>query len=208
MNIVGVLGTIHDEQMRKESGYTLERLKEIILSFKPDIICGEIRPIDWNKYIEQEVYNDYLGPNEYRKLIIPLCDEHDIHFIPIDWFTDHLVHLKYSDGMSKEEIEEAEKYFNTIFEQYMKVGMSSELPFNSSEFNDFIKAKQEYQENLNAEVHGEYWLKRNEMMLSQIKKVMMDYEEKRILCTVGCEHVYKFLEELKKSECKLEFPLK
>lgn len=66
-------------------------MEGIIEQFEPDIICGEVRPEDWEKYCKNIKYEGYLGPNEYRSLIIPLCEKKGIKFIPVDWFEDDMV---------------------------------------------------------------------------------------------------------------------
>jgi len=98
MATVAILGTMHDENIRKQCNFTLDRMKDIILRFKPDIICGEVRPEVWNKYKSDRSYDGYLGPNEYRKMIIPLCESENIKFMPVDWFRDDMVGRYYLEG--------------------------------------------------------------------------------------------------------------
>ncbi len=58
MPILGILGTIHDDEMRKKFNYSLEKMEELIEKFNPDVICGEVRPEDWKKYCDN---NEYEG---------------------------------------------------------------------------------------------------------------------------------------------------
>ena len=50
MTIVGLLGTIHNEEIRNRVNCTLNLYKDIIIEFNPKIICGEVHPQSWMKY--------------------------------------------------------------------------------------------------------------------------------------------------------------
>ncbi|CAI8828309.1 hypothetical protein BHU24_21690 [Bacillus pseudomycoides] len=51
MTIVGILGMVHDEEWQKKYKFPLSLVKELILEFKPDVICGEVHPDSWNLYL-------------------------------------------------------------------------------------------------------------------------------------------------------------
>ncbi len=74
MNTIGILGTVHTEALRARIGYPLSLLEKAILQFNPDIICGEVRPEDYERYQRNQSDSGYLGPSEYRALILPLCE--------------------------------------------------------------------------------------------------------------------------------------
>ncbi|WP_225446231.1 hypothetical protein [Paenibacillus rhizovicinus] len=87
MTTVGILGVLHDESLRQRYRFGLERIRELILEFQPDAICGEVLPNSWQKYNADPSQRGYWGEpaSEYWDLIFPLCDERHIDFVPIDW---------------------------------------------------------------------------------------------------------------------------
>ncbi|MGH4123465.1 MAG: hypothetical protein ACREV6_11125 [Clostridium sp.] len=207
MSILGILGTVHSDEMRKEYNFSLEKMAEIIKRFKPDIICGEVRPEDWQKYCDTSEYTGYLGPNEYRKLIMPLCEKQGIRFIPVDWFEDDLVNIDYFRGKTDVEINSIEKQFESIMSIYMEVAKKSIIPFNSFEFNDIVEKKQDFQNGINPTVHNLCWIYRNQIMIERIKRVLENNKGKRILCTVGAEHTYFYFNNLNEEGWELIYPL-
>jgi len=208
MSVLGILGTIHSDEMRKEYDFSLKKMGELIEQFEPDIICGEVRPEDWEKYCNNNEYEGYLGPSEYRELIIPLCERKGIKFIPIDWYEDDMVDMDYFKGKSELEINDLEKQFESIMNVYIEVAKKSTIPFNSLAFNDVVKSKQDFQNSINPEVHNVYWTCRNQLMTYRIKKVLDANKGKRVLCTVGAEHNYFYCKELQAIDWKMIYPLK
>ena len=207
MTVVGILGTLHSEDMRKEFNYPLDKIREVIETFKPDIICGEVRPEDWQKYCSDKSYESYLGPSEYKKLIIPLCEEKEIKFVPVDWFEDDLIKLDYFQGKSDEEIDKIEPQFNSIIDAYMTAAKSSSLPFNSLAFNNIVEKKQNFQETINPAVHNICWTCRNQIMIERVKNVIRENQGKRILCTVGAEHSYFYCKALTGCDIEVIYPI-
>jgi hypothetical protein len=192
----------------KEYNYTLEKIGELIEEFEPDIICGEVRPEDWEKYCSNIKYEGYLGPNEYRRLIIPLCEKKEIKFIPVDWFEDDMVNMDYFKGKSTLEVKMIESQLESIMNVYMEVAKKGTIPFNSLEFNEIIEKKQDFQNNINSEIHNVYWTCRNQLMIYRIKNVLEANKGKKILCVVGAEHTYFYYKELKKTDWEVIYPLK
>ncbi len=207
MSILGILGTIHNDEMRKDYNYSLEKMAEIIEDFKPDIICGEVRPEDWNKYLENKNYEGYLGPSEYRKMIIPFCEEKKIRFIPVDWFEDDLVELDYFFGKSENEIKQLNLQLDAFIDDFLKAAKKSKIPFNSLKFNRVIEKKQNFQNKINPVVHNIYWIARNQIMIERIKKILNTNYGSRVLCTTGAEHTFFYCRELKKTDWKIIYPL-
>ncbi len=209
MGVIGILGTIHgDDDFRQEKGYTLEMIKEAIAGFKPDIICGEVRPEDWSKYCDDNTYSGYLGPSEYRRLIIPYCKSEGIEFKPVDWFEDDLVDFDYLQSYSETEKEAIIKELDKKYEKIWKVGKKSILPLNSFELDALIMQKQEWLNTIDPIVYNVNWIARNQIMVERIRKVIEKNSDKRILCTVGAEHNYYYYKELKKLNLNLVYPLK
>ncbi|CAG7633618.1 hypothetical protein ACFQI7_18420 [Paenibacillus allorhizosphaerae] len=87
MTTLGILGVTHDNDLRVKYGLTLDFIKELILEFHPDVICGEVLPESWERYMADKTYKQYWGmpASEYWELIFPLCEEHGIPFVPVDW---------------------------------------------------------------------------------------------------------------------------
>jgi len=132
MGVVGILGTIHgDDDFRKEKGYTLEIMKQAIIDFKPDIICGEVRPEDWEKHCNDSRYSGYLGPSEYRRMILPYCKSEGIKFMPVDWFEDDLCSFDYLRTYDEVEKARITKELDDRYEKIWEVGKKSTLPLNS-----------------------------------------------------------------------------
>lgn len=208
VSILGVLGTVHSEEMRKDFNYSLEKMGEIIEWFKPDIICGEVRPEDWQKHCDNNEYEGYLGPNEYRRLIIPLCEKNNIKFIPIDWYEDDLINMDYFQGKSDLEVNDLEKQFESIMVDYMDVAKKSIIPFNSLDFNNIVEKKQDFQNSINPYVHNVYWTCRNQIMVERVKKALDINKGKKVLCTVGAEHTYFYYRNLKETNREIIYPLK
>ncbi|RDY27820.1 hypothetical protein CHL78_007380 [Romboutsia weinsteinii] len=209
MTIVGILGSIHgDDSFRLEKGYTLEMMKEVIVEFNPDIICGEVRPEDWDKYCNDRCYSGYLGPSEYRKMIIPHCEDEGIEFVPVDWYEDDMVDWDYMRNYSKDQKYKFAKDLEEVYEKIWAVGRKSLLPMNSFELDKIIIQKQEWFNSLDPVMHNVYWIARNQLMIERIKKVINNNQDKRILCTVGAEHNYFYYNELKNLKCRLIYPLK
>ena len=61
----------------------MERMRELIIEFNPDVICGEVLPVSWEKYTHRGYWGE--PASEYWDLIFPLCEELNIDFVPIDW---------------------------------------------------------------------------------------------------------------------------
>ena len=209
MNIVGILGTVHgDDVSRKKLGYPIEIMRDAIMDFKPDIICGEVRPEDWEKYCNDKNYSGYLGPMEYRNLILPYCKDNDVEFFPVDWFEDDLISFDYDRFCNEEEKNKLKKEINDRYEKIFYMAKKSTIPFNSFEFNELIYEKNQWLKSVDGVVHNVNWIVRNQIMVERIRKVIENKKGKRILCTVGAEHVYFYYDELKKVDCTLIFPIK
>lgn len=209
MAVIGILGTIHgDDENRKKMGYPIEVMKEAILNFKPDVICGEVRPEDWEKYCTDNSYEGYLGPYEYRNLIIPLCRENNIVFEPVDWFEMDLVKYEFDSMPGDKEKEAYIKKIQEMYGEIFETAKKSTIPFNSFEFNELVIKKHAYQEEMEPIDNTVNWIARNYIMIARINNAAEKHGDKRILCTVGAEHVYFYHRELVKKGYDVIFPLK
>ena len=209
MGVIGILGTIHNDlEYRKKMGYPIEIMEKAIRDFMPDVICGEVRPEDWQEYCKDKNYGGYLGPFEYRNLIIPLCEKHDMQFIPVDWFERDLINYSLDGEFSETEQKEYEEQIFKIYDEIFKVAKQSKIPFNSFEFDELIKEKHKIQNEKEPIDNIVNWITRNHIMIARIKNAIENNKEKRILCTVGSEHNYFYYEELKKLGYEVVYPLK
>ncbi|WP_243149745.1 hypothetical protein [Thermaerobacter sp. PB12/4term] len=85
---VALLPTLHRLHLEPAfAHYDFTVIRRIILAFGPDAICGEVRPIDWQR-TAGGTRPGYCGPVEYRQLILPLCRERGIPFHPVDDYPD------------------------------------------------------------------------------------------------------------------------
>lgn len=207
MTLIGLLGTLHTDETRSWANYPLSLMREKILKFKPEIICGEVRPEDWNEYQKNKTYSGYLGPSEYRQTIIPLCEEYGIPFWPIDDFLDEHVKLDHFAPYSKEEQERLSSELMNRYEEIFEKAKRDPIPFNSYQLNQLIEEKQEWLRKVNPEVQHTVWDERNEKLIVNIKKVVEENEGKRILVTIGAEHGYVFLKAFQEFRWNVEFPI-
>lgn len=211
MNTVGILGTIHNAELRNKYGCTLELYKEIILEFKPDIICGEVHPHSWQKYLTNKNDKGYWGEpaSEYWELVFPLCEEFRIEFVPIDWFElDVWNHFAPFSGYSDEDKIKLEKMDNEWFSKQMNTYCYGRIPFNSAQFDDLARQKYEWLFRINPVSQNFRWVVRNHIMIQRVMNAVTTYPEKRILCIVGADHNYFFFEELSKQSIILKYPLR
>lgn len=211
MTIVGILGTIHNQELREQYNTPLTFYKELIKEFNPDIICGEVHPQSWIKYIKDKNEKGYWGEpaSEYWELIFPLCEEQNIEFIPIDWFElDVWNNFDPFNGYSEEERRELEKIDGEWFSKQMNTHSFGKIPFNSDEFDELAKQKYEWLYQVNPVAQNFRWVVRNQIMIQRVKNTYHANPDKRILCIVGADHNYFFKEELMKEPIKLLYPLR
>jgi hypothetical protein len=71
MTLVGILGVNHNEEMRNKYNLTLDLIRELILEFNPDVICGEVLPSTWDLYSQGKVNEGYWADSDqtYKALL-------------------------------------------------------------------------------------------------------------------------------------------
>lgn len=207
--VVGILGAVHTDEMRLILGYSLDMLRDVILEFDPDVICGEVRPEDWARYQEDQTYPGYLGPSEYRGCIIPLCEEKGIEFVPVDWFEDDLTQLDYERGLTSEEIKNSDKELERLYDVIFQEAKTSSIPFNSKDCDLAVKRKMKWLEQLNPTCYNLDVVVRNQIMVERIRKAIEKHRGKPILLIAGAEHNVFYYEALKNEDSvKLVYPLR
>ncbi|OPH62147.1 hypothetical protein BC351_02645 [Paenibacillus ferrarius] len=212
MSTVGILGVIHDNELRKRYHLTLELIKELILEFKPDVICGEVLPDSWEKYKTDSTHRGYWGEpaSEYWDLIFPLCEELKYEFVPIDWveldvWMDFDPFKNYSEVQRSALNAESEQWF----QKQLSTWNSSAIPFNSLEYDNITKQKYTWLEQINPESHVFRWECRHLIMIQRIKNAINKHPGKRVLCIVGADHNHAIYEGLAKNkDIQLVYPLK
>ncbi|WP_339803773.1 hypothetical protein MKY19_14260 [Paenibacillus sp. FSL R5-0744] len=211
MSIVGILGVVHDDELRQKYHFSLEFIKDLILEFNPDIICGEVLPSSWEHYKKDSNYRGYWGEpaSEYWDLIFPLCKEENYEFVPIDWveldvWTDFDPFNSYKEDQRKELEYELEQWF----QRQLSTVDSSAIPFNSLEYDTITRQKYQWLERINPQAHQFRWLCRHLIMIQRIKNAIKGHSEKRILCIVGADHNHSLYEGLiTEMDIQLVYPL-
>ena len=211
MTTVGILGTIHDEALRVKYNCTLSLYNELIREFKPDIICGEVLPLSWQKYQTDKNDKGYWGEpaSEYWDLIFPLCEELNIKFVPIDWVElDVWNNFDPFATFSQEEANALKAVQDEWFEKQMRTFTSGSIPFNSDEFDEVTRQKYEWLYQLNPQAQNIRWDVRNLIMVQRVRNEVKCSPGKRILCIVGADHNYFFKDELEKDTIQLIYRIR
>ncbi|MGF9695713.1 hypothetical protein [Paenibacillus sp. MABNR03] len=211
MTVVGLLGTIHNPELREQYHCSLALYEALITEFNPDIICGEVHPLSWKKYIQDKEDKGYWGEpaSEYWELIFPLCEEYNIEFVPIDWFElDVWNNFDPFIGYSEVQREELEKTDDEWFLKQMNTYDAGNIPFNSVEFDEMTKRKYEWLNQVNPDAQNFRWVVRNQIMIQRVKNTCHSNPGKRILCVVGADHNYLFKEGLNTEPIQLVYPLR
>ena len=155
---IGLFASVHSSSVLADCGYDENRIIQLFDKFCPDIICGEVRKEDYENNAA------YQGPGEYRRYIFEYCEKRGIKFEPCDWFDEQTISanhlLQAADFQNTEE-------FSCIMEKYMEAGKKSIIPFNSDDYNNIVKTKQDFQKECNPEIHKIVWEKRNEDLEEQ-----------------------------------------
>ncbi len=201
---------IHDEELRQKYHCTLPLYKQIIVDFAPDLICGEVHPLSWKRYLEDNTDKGYWGEpaSEYWDLIFPLCEEKKLDFVPIDWFE---LDVWNNFGADLDFSEDQKKDFQVMekdwFAKQLQTSEYGKIPFNSKEFDVITKKKYEWLKDLNEKSYQLRWHIRNQIMVERVRNTYKKYPNKRILCTVGADHNYFFEKELKQDSIEFIYPI-
>lgn len=188
MSVIGLLGTTHDEDFRRRYRYPLSLLRELILEFQPDTICGEVLPENWVAYQASGDQAEYVGESEYHKVIFPLVRESGLIFEPIDWYEEDIwrdpfdLYPDYKDSLKKQLDDWDEKIRATCNQ--------GRIPFNCGEYDRLAKEKYDWLYELNPEVQNVQWVCRNQIMAQRVRNVVVRNPGKRVLCVVGADHNY------------------
>lgn len=199
MTTIGLFSSIHGDEMQRKFGWDDAKSIALFDAFRPDVVCGEVRPTDY------ESNADYQGPSEYRRYVFNYCKERGIPFLPCDFFRDEDVELAQRP---LDVPEKAAKEFEQLMQDYIAIGANSVPPFNSAGFNALVEKKQAFQYKYAPEIHEIIWNRRNHEIVENIKAAVREHEGENILVIFGAEHTYWLAEELGKLEgVSIRFPL-
>jgi len=209
---VGILGVVHDDALRFQYDLTLEVIKELILDFDPDVICGEVLPTSFEKYKKDSDNRGYWGepPSEYYELIFPICNQQKIKFVPIDWVELDIWNdfdpLRDYSGLEKEHLE---KELEIWWEKQKEAATKGEIPFNTAAFDTVTKQKYQWLKKLDQNSHCIRWECRHLIMLQRIRNAIKDNPNGKILCIVGADHNHILKEELNNlKDVQIIYPLR
>lgn len=191
MTTVAILGVVHDDELRQQYHLSLDVIQGLIESFNPDVICGEVLPASWVKYQEDKTNRGYWGEpsSEYYELVFPMCEQEGIDFVPIDW-VELDVWLDFDPfqcedaSRGHEQANEWERWF----QKQLATCASSEIPFNSFDFDAVTRLKYEWLEQISPQAYLIRWVCRHLIMIQRMKNAIMQHAGKRILCIVGADH--------------------
>ncbi|WP_282942197.1 hypothetical protein [Paenibacillus sp. RC67] len=220
--IVGILGLSHDEECREKYGMHLDFLRELIIEFNPDIICGEVIPSTWDLICKNKAgegywanpdqnYKSYWAEpaSEYWKLIFPLCKERGIRFEPVDWLEmDVWWDFDPFAPFSEAEQERLKLELSNWTEKQLAVCGNSPIPFNSFELDDLTRGQFEWMGQVNPIAQAFRWTHRHLIMIQRIKNVIKKNPDSTILCIAGYGHNYCYYNELKGEPVHLIYPLR
>ena len=182
--LVAVLPTLHSYHEDPDfKHYSYGALRKVVVVFGADILCGEVRPRDWKK-TKQGREGGYCGPPEYRKCLIPLCQTTGIRFEPIDSYSDADVGID-----KKVRTSPAERYLTKV-----ELTLARRSEFGVNALTDpalvlVIRAIHELARENRPELESRLWDRRNERICRSIAHVAQRNPSKRILVTIGLDHL-------------------
>lgn len=173
--------------------------------FKPDIVCGEVRPEDLEN-------GEKKYPIEYDRYIFDYCKSRNIPFVPCDYWTMEDYELTQKEGDVLEAAlpdgSEGAKQWEAMMQDFWESGLKSEIPFNSVEFNNIARHKHELQNTYSPDAHRQTWAERNRRIVENLRKVIVENPGKNILVIFGAEHSYWYIDEFGKEEAlRVTFPI-
>lgn len=209
---VGILGVTHDHSLRTEYELPLELIRELIMEFEPDVICGEVLPSSWERYKRDPSERGYWGEanSEYWELIFPLCEQQNYEFVPIDWaeldvWMDFDPFNRYEDRIREKLKQEQERWFH----KQLLVCKNGSLPFNNLEYDRVTRDMYDWLAQVNPQSHLFRWVCRHLIMVQRVKNAVNQHKKGRILCIIGADHNYMLHDQLRlEQDIDLVYPLR
>jgi hypothetical protein len=161
---------------------------------------------------EGSIRSGLLGepPSEYYELIFPLCEQGAIDFVPIDW-VELDVWLDFEPFQCEDGIrgQHLAKEWDHWFQKQLAACSSSEIPFNSIDFDEITRRKYDWLQQISPQSYHLQWVCRHLIMIQRIKNAIKQHEGQRILCIVGADHNHVIYEGLMEVEgIELIYPLR
>ena len=206
MTNIGIFSSLHGGQdLLDHCKWDDQKAIAAFDRFKPDIVCGEVRPEDLEN-------GEKKYPKEYDRYIFDYCKSRDIPFVPCDYWTteDYALTQRESDILAAAlpDGSEGARQWEIMMREFMETGLKSEIPFNSAEFNNIARHKHELQNIYSPETHRSTWINRNRRIVENIRKVIAQNPNKNVLVIFGAEHSYWYMDEFGKDEdLHIIFPL-
>ncbi|NDI35051.1 hypothetical protein [Chengkuizengella sediminis] len=211
MTVVGILGMTHSLELQEKYNGTLSLIKELILEFNPDVICGEVHPLSWELFLKEGDPHGILKEtqDEYPNLIFPLCKEKGIQFVPVNWFEEDVFVEGPFDKFDPETREQLEAELDRWTEKQFETVHKGNIPFNSPGYDKVTEKLYEWLHGVNPELQNIRWNARHYIMVARVKNAAKKYAGKRILCIHGADHNYWYYKSLKNEEgIEVVYPLK
>ncbi|MCK4352300.1 hypothetical protein KAW65_02715 [candidate division WOR-3 bacterium] len=191
------LATLHQFHL-KSKFYSLSHLRTIIEKANPDVICVELTAADLR------CKEDWTAKSEYSKCIIPLSEKKGYNLVPMEpnepkysrIVNMHEQMLKKTESEEPKKIEIFNQYTEILYD-YLFTYWGSPTDVNSSLTNTLFELKHAFQNSLFGPIEKQCWEEWNTHFLNTILETAEEYEGKRILVTVGVEHVYWLKKHLK-----------
>ena len=185
-----LLGVLHNFHNNVDC-YDLNALEKLIASIKPSVICVELDDDEVKNRKEQPYKIEYQS-------IFSYADSNNIEIVGIDPQEPLYSELvePYNDNQKDFperapeacrvlEIQQSQLYDFLINEYWTKLSN-----VHSSQTEDFLNLKHRFQEALMGPAEKDGWDRFNKYYVEQIISVANENQGKRILVTIGIEHIY------------------
>jgi tetratricopeptide (TPR) repeat protein len=195
-----VVGTIHGNH-ESSSNYSYQDLVNILATYAPDVICVEIRPVDFRRksYLTEMMMATIFGLDRGLKVY------------PIDWWgqgntddraereafrktPEYQVKLKEEEALvaKNQVMQEFEKKYGGLDKLWNENKLGYEF-FNGEEYNRYIEEMYK----VSMAVYGDgpmnlSYRTRNDKMMEMIKKALDENPGRRVIILTGAEHKHYF----------------
>jgi hypothetical protein len=193
-----VVGTIHGSH-RTNPNYSFEHLVQILVRFQPDVVCVEIRPVDFRKvpYLDEMMLATTYGLKR------------GLRVYPIDWWDEGNPAREERDRFMKTpefqaksarekqmtaESAIARRYLATYGEDERRIARERGYEFfNGDDYNEYIADTYR----ISMAIYGDsamnlYYETRNRNMTQLIARAIADNPGRRVVVLTGAEHKHYF----------------
>lgn len=202
-----LLPTLHSIH-KINANYDYRHLKETVVEINPDIIAVEIRPEDISQdslYLKKNYPYEMWMMKEWfpAKKILGfdwLGTDIENQLIPANYWKEISPIKKYEKALAEDSVYSAKKakceHFNTERLPILKTNSLAQLlkSKDAQLTSDFYQC---FNESLQGSIHKripEFYAKRNQEILENIRKIILENKNKKILFLTGDDH-YIFLKD-------------